>query len=137
MVRIGFAVAPNSTPAERQRAMAMAQEISQTAKSCGELLKYGQEHSPRLSGELRDIKIGTLPAEIQTIVQPLKIAEASRPVVLGDGIGVIMLCDRKDPPSPIPTRAQVVQSLMHQRLETLTRRYLRDIRRTAYVDMRV
>lgn len=54
-----------------------------------------------------------------------------------DGSAVFMLCSRKEPPSSIPTRDQLVDNLTRQRLETLARRYLRDLRRSAYVDMRV
>ncbi len=57
--------------------------------------------SPQISGEIRDVKIGTLPAELRPTIEALKVAEASKPLVLKDGVGVLMVCERKDPPSPI------------------------------------
>jgi len=137
ITRVAFPLAANASDVERQRAMASAQQVSETAKSCGEMMKIGQQVSPQVSGELRDIKIGSLPAELRPTIEALKIAEPSKPLVLKDGVGVLMVCERKDPPSPIATREQVQDSLMRQRLDTLARRYLRDLRRAAYVDMRV
>lgn len=137
MTRVAFALPPGASEAERQKAIAAAQQVADTAKSCGEMLKIGQQVSPQISGELRDVKIGTLPAELRPTIEALKVAEPSKPLVLKDGVGVLMVCERKDPPSPIASREQVQESLMRQRLDTLARRYLRDLRRAAYVDMRV
>jgi hypothetical protein len=37
----------------------------------------------------------------------------------------------------VPSREDVGETLMRQRLDTLARRYMRDLRRTAFVDVRV
>ena len=137
MTRVAFPLSPTATDADRQRALAAAQQVTDTAKSCGEMMKMGQQISPQLSGELRDVKVGSIPAELRPTIEALKVAEASKPLVLKDGVGVLMVCERKEPPSPIAKREQVQDSLMRQRLDTLARRYLRDLRRSAYVDMRV
>jgi len=137
LARLALPLARTATEAEKQRAFAQAQKASETVKSCGELLKLGQEIAPQFSGEMRNIRMGTLPREIQNVVSPLKIAEASKPLILADGIGVLMVCERNDAPSPIPSRDQIRENILRQRLDTLARRYLSDLRRTANVDLRV
>ena len=67
----------------------------------------------------------------------LQLGQATKALPFRDGVGVIMLCERKEAASPIPTREQLVDNLTRTRLDTLARRYLRDLRRTAYVDLRV
>jgi hypothetical protein len=50
-----------------------------------------------------------------------------------------MMCE-KAASSSAPTvlsRDETAETLMRQRLETLARRYMRDLRRTAFVDVRV
>jgi peptidyl-prolyl cis-trans isomerase SurA len=47
-----------------------------------------------------------------------------------------MVCQRTDPPSPIPNTDQVYDQIMRQRMDQMARRYLRDLRRSAYVDVR-
>jgi len=135
--RVGFPFPPNGTDADKQRVVAMAQQVSETVKSCGELTKVGQERAPQSSGEVRDIKLGTLPRELQERIAPLQIAEASKPILAQGGVAVVMVCERKAPPSQIPTKEQLGNNMARARLETLARRYLRDLRRSAFVDMRV
>jgi peptidyl-prolyl cis-trans isomerase SurA len=67
------------------------------------------------------------------------VGQASPPIVQKNGVGVIMMCE-KAAPSSAPTvlsREETAETLMRQRLETLARRYMRDLRRTAFVDVRV
>jgi len=135
--RVGFP-APQTAPiAERQRVIAQVDQITSSMHSCGELLKYGREHLPKLTGEERDVKMGTLQPQLQSLLQEMKIAEPSKPIIFGDVVGIFMVCDRKEPVSPIPTREQVLNTLERQRLETLAQRFLSELRRSAYVDMRV
>ncbi|HTS93124.1 MAG TPA: peptidylprolyl isomerase [Stellaceae bacterium] len=137
LARLAIPIARTASEAEKQQAFAAAKKASETVKSCGELLKLGEQIAPQYSGEMRNVRINTLPRELQPIIIPLKIAEASKPLILADGIGVLMVCERNDAPSPVPTRDQVRDNILRQRLETLARRYLSDLRRTANVDLRV
>jgi peptidyl-prolyl cis-trans isomerase SurA len=47
-----------------------------------------------------------------------------------------MACSREEPPSGLPSRDDIEESIMRQRLDLLSRRYLRDLRRQAFVDIR-
>lgn len=138
LMRVSFLVpAETATDADRQKAYAAAQQVSETAKSCEDMRRIGKERAPQSSGEMRDVKVGSLPAEFQTLLATLQPGQATKPLQSREGFHVVMLCERKEAPSPIPTRDELVNNLTRQRLETLSRRYLRDIRRTAYVDLRV
>jgi peptidyl-prolyl cis-trans isomerase SurA len=138
IARVSFSLpATGATDADRQKAVMAAQQVSDTAKNCEDMRRLGQERAPQTSGEMRGVRIGNLPKELQTLIGSLQLGQPSKVLNFRDGAGVIMVCERKDPPSPIPTREQVVDNLTRQRLDTLARRYLRDLRRAAYVDMRV
>jgi peptidyl-prolyl cis-trans isomerase SurA len=127
-----------SSPADRDRATAEAKSVAETAKSCGEMLKLGHDRAPETSGDLGEVKVSDLPAELQQTVLKLPVAQPSPPLPLRGGIGVLMVCSREAPASAsAPNREEVADALSRQRLDTLARRYLRDLRRTAYVDVRV
>ena len=137
LTRVSFMIPlETATDADRQKAFAAAQQVSDAAKSCDDMRRIGKERAPQTSGEMRDVKIGSLPAEFQTLLASMQLSQASKPLQFHDGFGVVMLCERKEAPSPIPTRDQLSDTLTRQRLDTLSRRYLRDLRRTAYVDLR-
>ncbi len=130
-----FALPADAPPAERQRIEAQAQQISDTAKSCDDMARLGKERAPQLSRHVSEIRAGELVPQIRQQILALKVSEPSKPIAVPGGVGVVMVCDRKDPPG-MPTREDVTETIARQRFDTLTRRYLRDLRRGAYVDIR-
>jgi peptidyl-prolyl cis-trans isomerase SurA len=130
-----FAEAANATDDDKKRVEAEALQVSQSAKSCGEMGKIGRERAPQLSRQIPQIHAGDLPAAMRQPILALKVAEASKPMPFPGGIGVVMVCQREDPPG-IPTRDQIQDNIARERLDTLARRYMRDLRRGAYVDIR-
>src|SRR5215472_7277444 len=128
-------VLPSPGGAGDQQALSAAQQISETVKSCGELAKVGRERAPQTSREIPEIKAGELPTVIRDAALKLGVAEASKPLPVPGGVAVVMVCQRKDPPGGLPTREEISESLARERLDTLARRYLRDLRRGAYVDI--
>jgi peptidyl-prolyl cis-trans isomerase SurA len=48
-----------------------------------------------------------------------------------------MVCDRIAPETDLPDREMVRRRLLEARAELMSRRYLRDLRRIAYVDIRI
>jgi peptidyl-prolyl cis-trans isomerase SurA len=136
LVEVVFPLPPNATPQDQQHATAQAQQVSDTAKSCGEMAKIAREEAPQLSTQTPKMRAGDLPPELRATVLALKVGEASKPLPARGGIGVIMVCQRTDPPSPVPNTDQVYDQIMRQRMDQMARRYLRDLRRSAYVDVR-
>jgi peptidyl-prolyl cis-trans isomerase SurA len=138
LVQVVFPVPPTAPDGEKQRAIQKADEVSGTARSCGEMLKIGQDRAPQTSGDLGRLKVRDMPAELRETVMTLPIAQPSKPLPLRGGVGVLMVCARDMPPGAGGSdREQVNEMLTRQRAETLARRYLRDLRRTAFVDVRV
>jgi peptidyl-prolyl cis-trans isomerase SurA len=136
LVEVVLPVQSGSPVDEQQRVAQHAQQISDAAKSCGELAKIGRDQAPQTSREVPEIKAGELPAALRQMVLGLDVAEASKPVPMPGGIGVIMVCQRKNPTGGLPTREELSDSLARERLDALARRYMRDLRRGAYVDIR-
>lgn len=127
---------PAATPQEQEHATAQAQQVANTAKSCGEMAKIAREQASQLSTQTPSVRAGDIPPELREIIMALKVGETSKPVPARGGIGVIMVCQRTDPPSPVPSTDQVYDQIFRQRMDQMARRYLRDLRRSAYVDIR-
>src|SRR6185312_11064727 len=96
LVEVAFGLAPTATAEEQQRLTAEAQQVSDSAKSCGELAKLGRDKAPQTTREIPSIKAGDLPAQVRQVALTLGIAEASKPIAIPGGVGVIMVCERKD-----------------------------------------
>lgn len=136
LVQIALPVPAAASAEEQQRLLAEAQQISSTVKSCGELAKIGRDRAPQSSREIPEIKAADLPPQLRQVALGLAVAEASKPMPVPGGIGIVMVCQRKDPPGGLPSREEITEQLGRARLDMLARRYLRDLRRSAYVDIR-
>ncbi|MBV9686031.1 MAG: hypothetical protein JO096_02315 [Alphaproteobacteria bacterium] len=139
LVQIVFPLPPQATEAVRRAAISEAQNAKTSAKTCEELLKIGKEKgSAQLSSEGR-LRVDQVAPGMRSIVLGLEVGQTSPPIVQKNGVGVIMMCEKAAAPSApaVPSREEVAETLMRQRLDTLARRYMRDLRRTAFVDVRV
>jgi peptidyl-prolyl cis-trans isomerase SurA len=138
LVQIVFPLPPQAPEAMRRTAIVEAQNAKTSAKNCEDLLKIGKEKgSPQLSSEGR-LRSDQVASGMRSIVAALEPGQASQPIVQKNGVGVIMVCEKTAPSAPtLPSREEIGETLTRQRLDTLARRYMRDLRRTAFVDVRV
>jgi len=136
IVQVVFPLGPQATDAMKRTTMAEVQSIRGAAKTCPEMLKLGKEKAPQLTSEGK-IRINEISPELRNIVTKLGIGEASQPILQKNGLGILMVCSKDTPQAAELSHDEVFESLMRQRLDTVSRRYLRDLRRAAYVDVRV
>src|SRR6516225_10053999 len=137
LVQVVFPLPPQASEAMRRTALNEAASAKATAKDCAEMLKIGKEKgSPQLSSEGR-LRVSQIAPAVRNIVAQLEVGQASQPIVQKNGVGVIMVCEKAVPNTTLPTRDEIANQLARQRAENLARRYLRDLRRTAFVDVRV
>ena len=78
-----------------------------------------------------------LSAKLRREVKGLAIGKPTRPIRLDDGIAILMVCEREAPKSGLPKRNEILDSLIDQRVARQARQYLRDIRLSAIVDLRL
>ncbi len=135
IVQVVFPLPAQANDASRRAAMSEAASVRGAAKDCPSLLKIGKEKAPQLSSEGK-LRAAAISPAMRTVVSRLPIGQASDPIIQKNGIGVIMVCAKSDESGAV-TRDEVFQSLLSQRLDTVARSYLRDLRRDAYVDVRV
>ncbi len=131
-----FPLADNADAAARDAVIAKAREATSDTHSCGEIAKIGASVSPELSGPISKVQVSELPAELRPVIAKQPLAKPTDPLPVRGGIGVFMVCSRKDA-SPQMKRDELEADLRNQRLENIARRYLADLRRVAYIDLRV
>jgi peptidyl-prolyl cis-trans isomerase SurA len=134
MHRLALVFPPNTTRAQANRIRAAAEEVSETVASCEELAAVAEEMGapPADAGTGR---LGELPAQLADLLADLPENQPSEPIRMSDGIAVFMVCDRQ---VTSPTdREQISLSLGEERMDMLQRRYLRDLRSAAFIDVRL
>ena len=118
------------------RAIARAESISFSVKGCEEMDAMIEEIGNPQSGDLGQIRIGDMPPPFRDAIVPLNVGEASRPVRSSYAVHVFMPCDRIEPKPDIPSRDEIAETIWNQQVEMLTRRLLRDLRRSAVIEIR-
>jgi len=128
---------PQPTEEEIATQMQLAQTMSETATGCDDLETLGKEAGSPLSGSLGTLTVDSLPNELRQVVEPLGVGEASPPVRSGNGVVVLMVCERNESETSADERKAIERMLMNDRLLAASRRILRDLRRAAFIDVRV
>ncbi|HWL71677.1 MAG TPA: peptidylprolyl isomerase [Geminicoccus sp.] len=142
--------------AERDKLLEQAAAYQNRFKSCSSLQAAAAESGGEGSGDLGWLDVADLPQVLTQLVSNLPNNRLSPPLTGPAGIQLIMVCDREGgqlpraaeaprpvqptpPPPPLPSmdRESVQRRLEGQQLDRLADRYLRDLRRDAYVDLRV
>ena len=122
---------------------ALATTMGQLATDCSDMKRLGAELGSTMSGGLGKVKMSQLPTEIRAVVEHLPLQKSSQPIRVEKGVMVLMVCDREPMRKPqvkvsvTTERARVQRTLMNERLEMAVRQYLRDLRRNAFVDIRI
>ncbi|MDH3772664.1 MAG: peptidylprolyl isomerase, partial [Nitrospirota bacterium] len=104
---------------------------------CAAMVEVAEELEAPASGELGWIKIADLPVDLGQAVLSLPVGQVSSPLQGPGGIHLLMVCDRREADQLNPEREKVAQRLEQERVERLARRYLRDLRKDAFVDVRL
>lgn len=126
-----------SPPAAVASQQELAQTIGASVRGCEDFSRVTRELGTGISGDLGQLKLGELPADLRAIVGTLEVGTPSTPVIGAEGIRVLIVCERKSAQdATLPKREEVEQRLIIQRLELRARRHLRDLRDTAFLDIR-
>jgi peptidyl-prolyl cis-trans isomerase SurA len=117
-------------------AQAAAEHIQKEAKTCDEFQSLGRTAGAIGKSDLGTVSQNDLSQQLRQLVTDLPVGQASAPQQIDGGLALVMVCSR-DAAGNATQRQDVLRSLQHEKLDLLARRYLRDLRRAAFVDIRV
>jgi peptidyl-prolyl cis-trans isomerase SurA len=131
-----FLAAPaNAKPEDIAALRSVAQSVSETATSCADFAKLRSEIPDAKTVLPENVAAKDLAPALREVALKLKVGQASEPITLNNGVFVMMVCDRGGDTN-LPTAEQVRERLGMEKLDLLMRRYLRDMRQAAFVDIR-
>jgi peptidyl-prolyl cis-trans isomerase SurA len=114
-----------------------AAELHDDLGDCAAMADTAAELNAPQSGRLGWLRVGDLPPEFRQTVSSLPVGQVSVPLDGPAGIHLLMVCDRRNPQAETPQREQIAERLERERVERLARRYLRDLRKEAFVEVRL
>ena len=135
--RIKLPLPDNSSKQDIQVQTNLAKLLSETVGGCEDMVSVAKQAKATGKVLLGKMQIGKLGKPLRGIVLGLEIGKASAPIRTPSGISVFMICDKKLPKLNLPTPERIKERLTQERLSVLIRRYMRDLRSAAVVDLRV
>ena len=88
------------------------------------------------AGDLGETEIGGLNAEFRQAIDGVKVGDLAGPVRAREGLHLLAVCSRKATGGRIMDHDQVENRLYGEQIESVARRYLRDLRNSASIETR-
>ena len=114
----------------------LASALSES-KNCEDMLRQSASFVSAQSGDLGELSLGDMTLDLRQAVGELKAMELSKLLPFDRGFRVLLVCQRDEAEVNLPSRTELRQDIGNRRLELQARRYLRDLRRSAFVDLRI
>ena len=123
----------------RQQAEPVVSRFADEAKAvagCGGADKLAADfHAEIVQSD--GVKVRDLPATLQNMMVPMQVGQATLPYGnLDDGVRVLVICGRDEVDPSAPSYDDVYNQLNEERVNSRSRRLLRDLRRDAVIEFR-
>ncbi len=132
-----WALAANAAESEVNRAISQARTISGEIESCAQMPQVADQAQPGVYRELGNVLVSELPPQARNLAMNQPVDVPADPVRTNQGIALYMICNRQAGDESGLSRTSIADRLGQQRLETLARGYLSDLRRAAVIDIRI
>ena len=137
--RLLLPLGPETPPEVVQQAVAFAQSLRAGIRTCADLPAVAARAPGAQHFRLGTMSAADLSMELGDAVLKTQPGGVTEPVISDAGVELLVRCDpaiRKVTPFVMPTREEIRQQIFVQRLTTLARSLMRDLRRDAVVESR-
>jgi len=128
-------VAPDAPPGALDAHLQTAQAIASSVDGCDDFAAAAEEAGTPQPDAPARFQLKDLNPQLRSVAAQLAIGKASAPIRLSSSVQVLMVCERQE--NAGPSRDEVRRTIERERIDMLSRRYIRDLRRAAFVDLRV
>lgn len=129
-------IAANTPQDEVNSKLGILQNAKETADSCQSLANVAVDLGSDMSGKTEGISPNDLAGPVRNAVANLDKGGISDLIKVDGGALLVMVCDKTEE-STLPDRENIRERLEMERLEILARRKLRELRRNAFIDIRM
>ncbi|MBE9555169.1 MAG: peptidylprolyl isomerase [Proteobacteria bacterium] len=133
--QINIPLSPQATEEETRVVLEVTEQIRTGIGDCDSLAAATLPGGARATNIGR-VRIGDLAAPLQPPLMGLQANQMSQPLRGPNGVMLLMVCEREAQSASLPGRDQIKERLFREKLDLLARRYLRDLRRAAFLDIR-
>ena len=128
---------PDASTKEADALLQIGQDVAKHPGSCEEkgVANIDDFKDFDIEVNIYNNLMSELSPAVKVIAENLQVGEISTPFASSEGIRLYMLCDKKDSRGKLD-RDRVVAMLFQQKMELEAQKYLRNLRRNVYTDVR-
>ncbi len=123
---------------DAKTSLGIAREIARNPGDCK------STDMPRISGvsasditvKFIDARFSELVSSLQEMVASLSVGGVTEPFATPDGVRLLMMCERTDAPPELADAEATYTRLMNQKMELEAQKYMRNLRREAFIEYR-
>jgi peptidyl-prolyl cis-trans isomerase SurA len=137
--RLLFPADPRAPKAQLEEIFKVAAQIQQHYTGCAQLEDLHSKIKGTVYMDLGDAKLADLSPQIQEAMKNTRPGESAVPFMSEAGIELIGRCDKRIEVKTayvMPTQQQVEDQLFQNQISAMARRYLRDLKREANIQVR-
>lgn len=135
LVQLLLPLPPNASPGEIARGTAEAQKIMGLVTKCADLRAAAARTRGATTSDRDKLRVGDLPPNVAQQIASTPVGRAIGPFAVEGAIQILAICS-KEGDGGLPSRDAIQQQILSSKLEASARRYMRDLRRTAIVEIR-
>ena len=133
--QINIPLSAAATEEEMRATLAVTEQVRAVVNDCDSLATASLPEGVSVANIGR-VRVGDLAAPLQPPLMGLQANQISTALRSPNGVMMLMVCEREAQSADLPSRDQIKERLFRQKLDLLARRYLRDLRRAAFLDIR-
>lgn len=130
-------VADNPT-AEQTQVVERARRLGANAKDCAAMEAAAREAGDAAGGNPGEVRLENVqvPA-LRQLMSTQPIGRATQPLIADDGVAVMMICSRDNKTAELPSRKELAERILGERVELASRQLIRDLERRAVIERRL
>jgi peptidyl-prolyl cis-trans isomerase SurA len=136
LIRLLWPLTPNASDKEVKSAQEQADAFSGKTQNCEEFQRLARSGDAGTANftDMGRVPVDDMPPEIRQMVMNQQVGQPTNGIRGDGGVAIFVVCDRGGADN---SRVAIADRLAAERLETLARGYLSDLRRAAYIDIRL
>ncbi len=131
------ALLPVQAAATEEELSLQAAEIKEAIATCDDLDTLAASFPAAQFSPPITLRMSELQPVFTDTVNSLPTGQPSEPVRTELGYHIVLVCERSESSGGLPTRQEIRQTLEDEQFDLVSRGYLRDLRRQAFVDIRI
>ncbi len=127
---------PQAPTPQQISSLEQAKALSASARDCGAIEAANTRWGSGRASDPGPVTLENVAPAMRAILERLEPGRASQPLVAQDGIAVVMVCARESKNAGLPSKAELQDRILGERVELTSRQLQRDLRRRAIIEER-